>query len=97
MTVNVELTATGKVQTSPFRFHINSRDVTEVFNSNGLNRPASGSLNIGGDITFSADDATGIISEVKGGYNTSDKELKKSEYPYEDSSQDKYCLLACSQ
>ncbi len=67
MTVNVELTATGKVQTSPFRFHINSRDVTEVFNSNGLNRPASGSLNIGGDITFSADDATGIISEVKGG------------------------------
>ena len=42
MTVNVELTATGKVQTSPFRFHINSRDVTEVFNSNGLNRPASG-------------------------------------------------------
>jgi hypothetical protein len=67
VTVNAELTATGKVQTSTFGYHTNSRDITQVFNSNGMTRPASGSLNIGGDITFSTDDASGIISKVKGG------------------------------
>jgi hypothetical protein len=41
----------------------NSRDITEVLHSNGEIRPASGSLNIEGGITFSADDAVGIISK----------------------------------
>lgn len=67
VTVNADLTGTGKVQTSTFGYHINSRDVTTVFHSNGQNRPASGSLNIGGDFTFSTDDATGIIATVKSG------------------------------
>lgn len=67
VTVNADLTATGKVQTSNFGFHTNSRDVTVVLHSKGMNRPASGSLNIGGDITISADDATGTISKIKGG------------------------------
>jgi hypothetical protein len=63
VTVNAELTATGKVQSSPFSIHINSRDITEVLHSNGQIRPASGSLNIEGGITFNADDAVGIISK----------------------------------
>jgi hypothetical protein len=67
VTVNGHLTATGKVQTTTFGYHTNSRHLTEVFNSNGMTRPASGSLNIGGDITFSTDDATGTISTVKAG------------------------------
>jgi len=63
VTVNAELTATGKVQTSTLSTHTNSRDINEVFHSNGKIRTASGSLNIGGGITFSADDARGIISK----------------------------------
>jgi hypothetical protein len=67
VTVNAELTATGKVQTSTFNIHANSRDINEVFHSNGKLRPASGSLNIGGGMTFSADDAIGIISKFATG------------------------------
>ena len=63
VTVNAKLTATGKVQTSTFSTQTNNRDINEVFHSNGKIRPASGSLNIGGGITFSADDAVGIISK----------------------------------
>ena len=55
MTVNAEFTATGKVQTSTFSTHINNRDINEVFHPNGKIRLASGSLNIIGGITFSAD------------------------------------------
>jgi hypothetical protein len=63
VTVNAKLTATGKVQTSAFSTQTNNREINEVFHSNGKIRPASGSLNIGGGITFSADDAVGIISK----------------------------------
>ena len=61
MTVNAKLTATGKAETSKFNIHTNNRDIIEVFHSNGKIRPASGSLNIAGGITFSVDDAVGII------------------------------------
>ena len=60
VTVNSEFTATGKVQTSTFS---TNRDINEVFHPNGKTRLASGSLNIVGGITFSADVAAGIISK----------------------------------
>ena len=63
VTVNAELTATGKAETSKFSIHTNNRDINEVFLSSGKIRPASGSLNIGGGITLSAADAVGIISK----------------------------------
>ena len=63
VTVNAEFTATGKVQTSTFSTHTNNRDINEVFHPNGKIRLASGSLNIVGGITFSADVAAGIISK----------------------------------
>jgi hypothetical protein len=63
VTVNAELTATGKAETSKFSTHTNNRDINEVFHSSGKIIPASGSLNIGGGITLSADDAVGIISK----------------------------------
>jgi hypothetical protein len=63
VTVNAELTATGKGETSKFSTHINNRDINEVFHSSGKIIPASGSLNIAGGITLSADDAFGIISK----------------------------------
>jgi len=63
VTVNAELTATGKAETSKFSTHTNNRNINEVFHSYGTIRPASGSLNIAGGITFSADDAFGIISK----------------------------------
>ena len=63
LTINAELTATGKGETSKFSTHTNNRDINEVFHSSGSLIPTSGSLNIGGGITFSADDAVGIISK----------------------------------
>lgn len=67
VTVTADLTAIGKVQTTTFGYHTNSLDFTVVFSSNGKSALASGSLNIGGDITFSTDDATGAISRVNSG------------------------------
>jgi hypothetical protein len=67
VTVNSQLSATGKVQTSTFGFHANAREFTEVVNSNGMIRPASGSLTVSGDITFSTNDATGTIGNAKQG------------------------------
>jgi hypothetical protein len=67
VTANAHLTATGQVQTTTSGFHVSGRDFTSVSNFNGVTRPASGSLNIGGDITFSIDDASGTISKLKAG------------------------------
>ena len=78
VTVNAKLTATGKVQTSTFSTHTNNRDINEVFHPNGKIRPASGSLNIVGGITFSADDAVWYNIQICCWYNTSDKELGNS-------------------
>ena len=63
VTVKAELTATGKIKTSPFNVHTSNRDITEVLHTNGEIRSASGSLNIEGGITLSVDDAVGIISK----------------------------------
>ena len=81
VTVNAEFTATGKVQTSTFSTHINNRDINEVFHPNGKIRLASGSLNIIGGITFSADVACWYNIQICRWYNTSDKELGKSVLP----------------
>jgi hypothetical protein len=67
VTVNADLTATGKVQTSTSGSHFSGRGFTEVTHFSGMSTAASGSLNIGGDITFSIDDATGQISNIKSG------------------------------
>jgi hypothetical protein len=67
VTVNADLTATGKVQTTTSTFHINARDFKQVSNSHGKIVPASGSLNIGGDINFSTDDASGRIGDAQSG------------------------------
>jgi hypothetical protein len=68
VTVNVDLTATGKVQTAgTFGLHYRTPDFTLVEHLNGQFRPASGSLNISGDLTFSTDDATGSIDKLTSG------------------------------
>ena len=61
VTVNVKLTATGKPENSKFTLHTHNRDINEVFQVGGKTRSASGSLNIVGGITFSADDVDGGI------------------------------------
>lgn len=43
-------------------------DLKIVLHEQGMNRDASGSLNISGDLTFSTDDATGKIAKVNSGY-----------------------------
>jgi hypothetical protein len=68
--VNVELTATGKAETSTFNLHEKTHDFTLVRHANGKFAPASGSLNISGDITFSTDDATGDIGHARVGIMT---------------------------
>jgi hypothetical protein len=68
VTVNVDLTATGKPRTSTSNFHSTSPYGTFVQNENGVIRDASGSLNISVDLTFSADDADGIIGKARSGY-----------------------------
>ena len=68
VTVNVDLTATGKVQTETSSFRDITPDLKIVINENGHVRPASGSLNISGDLTFSADDASGHIAKVREGF-----------------------------
>jgi hypothetical protein len=67
VTVNADLTATGKVQTITSGSHANGRGFTEVSHFKAMSRTASGSLNIGGDFTFSIDDATGLILKVNSG------------------------------
>jgi hypothetical protein len=67
VTVNVDLTATGKAQTGTFGFRFVTPDFKVVSNENGRHAPASGSLNISGDLTFSTDDATGQIAKVRQG------------------------------
>jgi len=70
VTVNAKLIATGKAETgeiSKFSTHINNRDINEVVHASGTFRQASGSLDIGGGITFSFDDARGIISKLTSG------------------------------
>ena len=61
VTVNAKLTATGKAEISKISTHTKNGDVIEVFHSYGMTRPASGSLNIAGGMTFSFDDARGTI------------------------------------
>jgi hypothetical protein len=70
VTVTADLTATGKVQTTTFRSGTTTPDYKFVTHSTGMTRPASGSLEITGDVTFSTDDATGIIANVKSGSTT---------------------------
>jgi hypothetical protein len=67
VTVSADLTATGKVQTSNYRQGSTSPDFKFVSTFSGSNRPASGSLDISGDITVSSDDATGIIAKTRSG------------------------------
>ena len=67
MTVNAKLTATGKAEISKISTHTKNGDVIEVFHSYGMTRPASGSLNIAGDMTFSFDDARGTIIKSASG------------------------------
>ena len=70
VTVNAKLIATGKAETgetSKFSTHTNNRDINEVVHASGTFRPASGSLDIGGGLTFSFDDARGIISKLTSG------------------------------
>ena len=61
VTVNVKLTATGKPENSKFTLHTHNRDINQVFQVSGKTRSASGSMNIAGGITFSADDVVGGI------------------------------------
>lgn len=68
VTVTVDLTATGQPQTTTSTFHSTSPFGTFVQNEHGMIRDASGSLNISGDFTFSADDADGIIGKARSGF-----------------------------
>jgi hypothetical protein len=67
MTVSGDLTATGQPQVSVARQGFTTPDFKVVQTSNGKIRPASGSLNISGDITLSFDDATGSIENLRQG------------------------------
>jgi hypothetical protein len=67
VTVNAHLTATAKVQKITSGSHFNGEDFTAISHFKAMSRSASGSLNIGGDITFSIDDATGLIAKVSSG------------------------------
>jgi hypothetical protein len=67
VTVNADMTATGKPYTSTFSYREVTPNFKYVQNQNGMVRPASGSLNISGDLTFSTDDASGNIEKVRYG------------------------------
>jgi hypothetical protein len=67
VTVNVDLTATGKAQTGTFGFRFITPEFKVVSHESGRHAPASGSLNFSGDLTFSTDDATGQIAKVRQG------------------------------
>jgi hypothetical protein len=73
-TVNSQLSATGKVRTSTFGSHESTRDVTQVIKIQGSFRPASGSVTISGDLTFSSDGGGGgLIGIAKQGLITVNK------------------------
>ena len=73
VTVTGNLIATGKVQTTTSGTHMNTPDYVFVAQFHGKNRPASGSLNLQGDINLNIDDATGGISKESSGYVTIQK------------------------
>ena len=62
MTVNVDLTATGKSETSTFSDHLVTPDFGLVDNGNCQLRPASGLLNISRNLTSIIDDAVRSVS-----------------------------------
>jgi hypothetical protein len=68
VTVHADMTATGKPQTSTFGVHSTTSESKLIFNQHGKVRPATGSLDITGDITFSTNDATGLIGDVTSGF-----------------------------
>ena len=67
VTVSVELTGTGKVQTDTFNGHFVTLYNEVVINSNsGQSRSASGSLDISREgVTFHTDDASGTIGKSR--------------------------------
>jgi hypothetical protein len=67
VTVNADLTATGKAEHYTFREGFTTPDIKFAAHENGAHRPASGSIDISGGFTFSTDDASGKISNLKGG------------------------------
>ena len=62
VTVNVDLTATRKLETSTFSDHLVTHDFTVVDNGNGQFRPASSLLNIRRHLTSIIDDAVRFVS-----------------------------------
>jgi hypothetical protein len=67
VTVNAELTATGKAEHFTSRGGFTTPDIKLAEHENGAHRPASGSIDISGGFTFSTDDASGKISNLRGG------------------------------
>jgi hypothetical protein len=71
VTVNADLTATGKVQTGNFGLHQVTQDFTFVSTAHGKFRPASGSLTITdantSDVILSSGDAAGTIGKSGSG------------------------------
>ena len=71
VTVNADLTGTGKALTQNFGIRQVTQDFTFVTNAHGQFRPASGSLTITdtntGDIIISTDDSNGIIGKSRSG------------------------------
>jgi hypothetical protein len=74
LTVNGELTATGRIEVSGGTSHFNSESITIVSHFTGKGRQATGSLTISGDgISFSTEDATGTIGFARSGLIEVDK------------------------
>lgn len=67
VTVNADLTATGKAEHYTSREGFTTPDIKFASHENGAHRPASGSIDISGGFTFSTDDASGKISNLRGG------------------------------
>ncbi len=67
VTVNADLTATGKAEHYTSRGGFTTPDIKLAEHENGAHRPASGSIDISGGFTFSTDDASGKISNLRGG------------------------------
>jgi hypothetical protein len=67
VTVNADLTATGKAEHYTSRDGFTTPDIKLAEHENGAHRPASGSIDISGGFTFSTDDASGTISSIRGG------------------------------
>jgi hypothetical protein len=67
VTVNADLTATGKAEHYTFREGFTSPNIKFAGHENGAHRLASGSIDTSGAFTFSTDDASGTISNVRAG------------------------------